>query len=214
MENRKIKKSYISCTGYFFSYKNNTQIAFESTLERDFYLSLEFDSNVISYKEQPKTIQYEYPDKGKRRYTPDTLVNYSDGRQILFEVKYKDELESKELKTKLEILSKYIKKEYGLEFNVFTDQDISEQYLENIRFLYKFAFLPDNKQISSSIEKVINDSCSISIIEIINKIEVNKLKQLNIVPYIWNHLFLNNDLTNLDKKLTMSTKLYKRINDE
>jgi hypothetical protein len=34
MSVRKIKKSYISCIGYFASYKNKTQVAFESTLER------------------------------------------------------------------------------------------------------------------------------------------------------------------------------------
>ena len=71
MSTRKIKKSYISCTGYFASYKNKIQIAFESVLERDFYMLLEFDENVISYAEQPITINYEYKDGSKRRYTPD-----------------------------------------------------------------------------------------------------------------------------------------------
>lgn len=76
MSARRIKKSYISCTGYFASYKNKTQIAFESVLERDFYMLLEFDKDVISYEEQPITINYKYKDGSKRKYTPDCLVKY------------------------------------------------------------------------------------------------------------------------------------------
>lgn len=48
---RNIKKSHISVNGYFSSYKNNRQINFESKLEHDFCLSLEFDSTIVSYQE-------------------------------------------------------------------------------------------------------------------------------------------------------------------
>ena len=50
MSVRQIKKSYISCTGYFASYKNKTQIAFESVPERDFYMMLEFDKMLYFMK--------------------------------------------------------------------------------------------------------------------------------------------------------------------
>ena len=46
MNVRKIKKSHISVAGYFSSYKNKRQINFESKLEHDFYLLLEFDEQV------------------------------------------------------------------------------------------------------------------------------------------------------------------------
>ncbi|MFY4842169.1 TnsA endonuclease N-terminal domain-containing protein [Aliarcobacter butzleri] len=86
MSLRKIKKSHISVTGYFSSYKNKRQINFESKLEHDFYLLLEFDKTVKSYQEQPFKVYYTYQDK-KRRYIPDTLVNYVDDTQKVFEVK-------------------------------------------------------------------------------------------------------------------------------
>ena len=207
MNNRKIKKSYISCTGYFFSYKNNTQIAFESTLERDFYLSLEFDNDVIGYKEQPETIVYEYPDQGKRRYTPDTLVFYKDNHDVMFEVKYADDLENIDLQKKLEILKNEIKLKYGLELKVFTDKDLSTQYLENIRFLYKFAFIPQQNQKTELITQLLIKENSISITDIIHTIEKTKMKQLELIPYVWNYLFLNNKLTNLENKLSMNTIL-------
>jgi len=63
MSTRSIKKSYISVTGYFSSYKNKRQINFESKLEHDFYLLLEFDRTVTSYQEQPFKIYYIYQEK-------------------------------------------------------------------------------------------------------------------------------------------------------
>ncbi|QKF58401.1 transposase endonuclease subunit TnsA [Aliarcobacter lanthieri] len=88
MSVRKIKKSYISSTGYFKSFKNDKQIAYESILERDFYMTLEFNSNVLSYEEQPLRIYYEYKDGIRYRYTPDCLVTYQNNIQKYFEVKY------------------------------------------------------------------------------------------------------------------------------
>ena len=91
MSVRKIKKSYLSCTGYFASYKNNNQIAFESVMERDLFMILEFDDNVLKYEEQPIRVYYPYNNK-TRRYTPDVLITYKDNSQKLIEVKYASEL--------------------------------------------------------------------------------------------------------------------------
>ena len=92
---RKLKKSYISCVGYFKSYKNNKQLAFDSILEREWFLYLEFDHEIISYEEQPFSMYYQLNDS-KTRYTPDILVTYKDNSQKLFEVKYQDEIDSDE----------------------------------------------------------------------------------------------------------------------
>ena len=55
---RKIPKNYRSVTGTFPSYKNKRNIFYESLLERDFYLLLEFNDDVDSYEEQPFKIYY------------------------------------------------------------------------------------------------------------------------------------------------------------
>jgi len=48
--------------------------AFESSLERDFLLLLDFDPEVVLYEEQPVTINYHDDQGRRRRYTPDVLV--------------------------------------------------------------------------------------------------------------------------------------------
>jgi len=208
MSVRKIKKSYISCTGYFASFKNKTQIAFESTLERDFYMFLEFEKNVLKYEEQPMQINYEYTDEKKRRYTPDTLVTYQNGTQKLFEVKYANELESNvELQQKIKILKEHIKEKYSIDFDVFTDEDINKQYLENLKFLYKFAFIPSSDEKTSAILQIVQSNENIEVKEILQKINTTQQKQLEHQPYIWNYTFHNGSIVDLSKKLTMKTTL-------
>src|SRR5947208_8398615 len=53
---------------------------FESSLERDFLLLLDFDPDVEFYEEQPVKITY-HDDRGRRRtYTPDVFVRYRADR--------------------------------------------------------------------------------------------------------------------------------------
>lgn len=51
---RKIKKGYRASRGYFPSVKNGKILGYESQLESNFFLSLEFDDTVAFYKEQPR----------------------------------------------------------------------------------------------------------------------------------------------------------------
>ena len=212
MSTRKIKKSYISCTGYFASYKNKIQIAFESVLERDFYMLLEFDENVISYSEQPITINYEYKDGSKRRYTPDCLITYKDGTERYYEVKYINEIRNdSELREKLDFLKLYFYDEHTLRFDIFTDEEIGKIYLNNLKFLYKFAFIPqDNKKIVK-INKILNEVDNISVKELLNVLSDKQMDQMKWLSYVWRYVFENIKVVNLYEKFTMNTELEKKV---
>ncbi len=206
MSIRKIKKSYISSTGYFKSYKNNKQIAFESILERDFYMMLEYDNDVDSYSEQPFRLYYEL--FGKRtRYTPDTLVKYNSGSEKIFEVKYqKDILADIDLQAKLKILKDVIPEQKSLPFEVFTDEHINDTYLKNAKFIYSFAFIPKNIAFTVTIQSLITQhSSGITVKQILEKISSNKSTHLLYIPYIWSEVFQHTNLVNMYQKLTMNT---------
>lgn len=206
MSVRKIKKSYISCTGYFASYKNKTQVAFESVMERDFYMILEFDDSVYKYEEQPLQINYEYFNGRNRKYTPDTLVTYKDGTKKVFEVKYQSEIDnSPELQKKLELLKSELKTLHNYDFEIFTDTMIDKVYLDNLKFLYKFVFIPSNDSKTKLIKTIIDTHHSIKIKEILTEITPDKVIQLEYIPYLWNYLFHNKSHINLYEKLTMNT---------
>lgn len=212
MSTRKIKKSYISCTGYFASYKNKIQIAFESVLERDFYMLLEFDDNVISYIEQPITINCEYRDGSRRKYTPDCLVTYKDGTEQYYEVKYINEIRNdSELREKLDFLKSYFYDEHTLKFDIFTDEEISKIYLDNLKFLYKFAFIPYDNEKIIKINKILNEVDKISVKELLNVLSDNQMEQMKWLPYVWRYVFENIKVVNLYKKFTMNTELEKKV---
>ena len=212
MSTRKIKKSYISCTGYFASYKNKIQIAFESVLERDFYMLLEFDENVISYAEQPITINYEYKDGSKRRYTPDCLVTYKDGTEQYYEVKYINEIRNdSELREKLDFLKSYFYDEHTLKFDIFTDEEICRIYLNNLKFLYKFAFIPQDNEKIAKITKILNKVDKTNIKELLNLLSDNQMEQMKWLPYVWRYVFENIKVVNLYKKFTMNTEIEKKV---
>lgn len=212
MSTRKIKKSYISCTGYFASYKNKIQIAFESVLERDFYMLLEFDENVISYAEQPININYEYKDGSKRRYTPDCLITYKDGTQRYYEVKYINEIRNdSELREKLDFLKSYFYDEHTLKFDIFTDEEIGKIYLDNLKFLYKFAFISQDNEKIVKINKILNEVDKTSVKELLNVLSNNQMEQMKWLPYVWRYVFENIKVVNLYKKFTMNTELEKKV---
>lgn len=137
---RKIGKSHWAINGTLPSWKAVGPAQFESTLERDFYLLLEFDPAVTKFITQPVKLVYRMPNKSRRSYTPDTLVFYSDGRLPgLFEVKYADELAQKgaELEPRFEAARLHAAGQ-GWTFEVITEERLRGQLLKNAQFLLPF----------------------------------------------------------------------------
>lgn len=203
---RHIKKSHRSVTGHFMSRKNKRHIGFESTLEHDFYLTLEFDPSVVTYEEQPFKIQYEC-DGSNRFYTPDCLVQDKHST-IVYEVKYQNELDQdSELRKKYECVKRYFQKN-GQIFHFFTDQSVSQIYLQNLKFLYKFAFLKKTEQAYNDISHAYgNLVISTSIQEFLASIAPTVADQQTTLPYLWNFLSINPHLIDLKQKLSMHTHL-------
>lgn len=70
---RKIPKNYLFVTGGYSSRKNEEMDAFESLLEKDYLLLLDFDDGVEAFEVQPVRIPVAGVPKG---YVPDVLVKY------------------------------------------------------------------------------------------------------------------------------------------
>lgn len=208
---RKIKKSYISCVGYFKSYKNNKQLAFESILERDFFTLLEFQNNVVAYEEQPLKIQYKLKAKNTR-YTPDVLVTYNDDSQKIFEVKYQSDIDSDpKLQHKISVLKEEIARQMSLPLETFTNAQIDQVYLKNCIFLYKNAFIPNNNVLTTKVLESFNNLPSpVSIKSFLELLSTKRTEQLQILPYLWHEIFKKTTLVNMNKPLTMSSLLLTR----
>jgi hypothetical protein len=111
---------------------------FESSLERDLLLLLDFDPEVSSYEEQPVRIDYRDAQGHARHYTPDVLITWRrDGLPPhLVEVKYRADLKTNRGALKPRFKAAYCHaRQRGWRFRILTEVEIRTPYLRNVKFL-------------------------------------------------------------------------------
>lgn len=207
---RKILKNYRSVTGHFPSIKNNRSVAFESLLEKSYFLTLEFDDTVKSYSEQP---QITIEQNGKPKiYSANCHVIYDPSygkKDTIVEVKYESEL----AKNKENLAEKFDRartslKNIDMDFYLFTDETYPKVYIRNLDFLYRYKTFTDdhenNSRILSALHKPINAS------ELANALAKNKSDYIRLANSIW-ALVANGQLyTNLhDQEITMNSIVWR-----
>lgn len=205
---RKIKKNYRSITGHFPSIKNNTSIGFESKLEKAHFLALEFDNEVIFYQEQP---QIEIFFNGKNQiYSADCYikrVKNSSKKDSIVEVKYTNEIEKKkEYFEKRFESAKISANKLNLDFEVYTEENHSEIYLDNLDFLYRYKLYPIENKYENQIVDLLKEKKIISAFELANLISQNLIDYPTISNCIWDLVCkekLKSDLESV--KVTMNS---------
>lgn len=122
--------------GKFPSRKLGRMVQWESLLERDAILALEYLHEVATYQEQPSVeIYYDGSDQ-PRRYVPDFLAVFGDGRELLIEIKPEARVATKETSEKLGAIAKRFD-EQGRHYRVLTEKDIRrEPFFGNLRRLH------------------------------------------------------------------------------
>lgn len=204
---RKIPRTFRSVRGQFPSVKNDRSVAFESTIERDFFLSLEFDPTVRSYEEQP--VQISGVVDGKEvTYTPDCLVEYSDDKPLLLaEIKSAEEMEkaSTNLLRRLTLAREYAE-DNCMVFRVFTEKDIRTPRLETCRFLYGFSAEPrDLASRKEPILTIVSSAGEITLSGLLNRLSPERTIQARFTPVIWHLLFTGELAADLDQQIGYST---------
>lgn len=135
---RKIPKNYLVVTGRFASAKNDESHEFESLLERDHLILLEFDNEVASFDVQPVRIPVPGVPQG---YVPDAQVIFKNAKRPaeIVEVKPKADLEryAREFEPKFMAAKHYCEKRGHL-FVIKSEEDIRGPYLQNLKFLRRY----------------------------------------------------------------------------
>ncbi|MDW7645230.1 MAG: TnsA endonuclease N-terminal domain-containing protein [Desulfuromonadales bacterium] len=135
---RKIPKNYRNITGRIAVSDGSEPKGFESSLERDFLILLDFDITVVRFEEQPATISYNDQEGRARTYTPDVLAFYRTDIPFsrkrvpcLFEVKYREDLKKgwKEFRPKFKAAIRYAKKR-GWKFKIITERGAAPVFLD------------------------------------------------------------------------------------
>ena len=215
---RKIPKTYGSLSGQNASRKLNRAAGFESSLERDLFILLEFNSEVSTYEEQPLIIEYADAAQKRRTYTPDVLIVYRNetvspfgATHILGEVKYRADLFAKwkELKPKFKAARAFCQKR-AWRFQIFTEVEIRTPYLINARFLlpYKQYELED-KPTERLLQKL--NSLKISnASQLLDLCTENETERLQTIPHIWHLTATGLIQADLNLPLNMNSPLWLR----
>lgn len=131
------------------SMKMGRMVLYESSIERDYIKTLDFDWDVISFQEQPFEIPYVIEGR-ERIYTPDFRLNRTTIVEIN-DVKPTSKVDDFENKTKFKVAQDFCL-EKGWVFAVRTDIDIRGGLrLENINLILENANRPLNREIRTRI---------------------------------------------------------------
>lgn len=127
------------------SLAEGTRAGFESSLERDWLICLDFHPTVTLIREQPFSMHYELAGR-TLRYTPDVLAQFAIGPSEVATVVY-------EVKPLEEIQSDFVTYRYrfkqavafcrskGWRFKIVTEKHIRTPFLNNAKFLRKYRAL-------------------------------------------------------------------------
>jgi hypothetical protein len=95
---------------------------FQSDLERKMMLRLEKDVTVVKWmKRHGISIPWIDNQKHQRRYMPDFLVEYDDGRRVIMEVKDPSRVDSDDVQRKRKAAELWCKQR-GMEYMIYTMQ--------------------------------------------------------------------------------------------
>lgn len=215
MSVRSIGMSHWGLTGQIASGKADNA-DFESSLERDFYLLLEFDRNVARFEPQPCEIRYQAIDKAQRTYVPDVLVEYrrdfDPARGMpheLCEVKYRADLREHWIRyrPKFRAAVKYAR-ERGWRFRIRTEVEIRTPYLANARFLLRYR----EWRWDEGIETALLDRMALfretDAQTLVASFFWDPWKQAELLPHVWRLVATRQLGADLTAQLTMTSRIW------
>lgn len=210
---RKVPKNHQNITGQISSVKSAGPAAFESSLERDFLILLDFNYFIEKFEVQPCKIEYFYKDK-KRSYTPDVLVQYAtsdskEGKRILYEVKYRDDLRNNWHIWKSKFKAAYaFALSKGWKFKIITEREIRRPYyLDNAKFLKRYNTPIEDCRLSTAHEIMSNlrETDPETLVAALASDFSNRAEVIHLVWQMLARGYLNTDLT---QPLNMKSKIW------
>jgi hypothetical protein len=213
---RTVPKSYRNLTGLIANSRTQLMTAFESTLERDFLLLLDFDPDVVFYEEQPVKIMYPDATGRRRTYTPDILVryraNHGETRQakpLLCEVKYRDDLRQHwtDYRPKFRAAQRYARQQ-GWRFRLVTERHVRTPYLHNVKFLGPYRALPvyEAHQV-----QLLHTLCALgetTAVSLLAMMTHDRWRQAQLLPTLWQLVALRQIGVDLAQPLTMHSRVW------
>lgn len=178
--------------------------SFESLLEKDYLLLLDFDEEVESFEVQPVRISVAGVRQG---YVPDVLVKYRPDAEtglrrtpLLAEVKHSDYLKKKALEyaPKFAAAAAFAR-DQGWEFRPVDEKEIRPPRLRNIKFLREYRNVSPEEVDCVRVLQVLDRHDGVSTSErVLAELAKSDDERLYWLPVIWSMVFHRQLLTDLD----------------
>lgn len=153
----------------------------ESALERDFVLLVNFLDACAVIASQPITIEFQ-DGAQPRRYTPDFLVVWSDGRTELVEVKYRVDLRAQWARLRPGfVAARATARENGGRFRIATERGIRGPLLDNARRLLPLRKAPLDPAISERALGAAQTLCEPTFERIVDAMSCDRAMALGVV---------------------------------
>jgi len=187
---------------------------FESSLERDFYVLLEFSENVVRWDPQP--VRLPVVDTGNT-YVPDVLVSYIDDlrdqsskRRVLYEVKYREELRTNwaDYRPRFKAAIRYARKQ-GWSFRLVTEREIrSGHLLWNAKFLLPYLHDQIEDGERALLLRTLTKLGQATPELLLNACSSDRWERARLLNAVWILIARREIGTDLNLKLTMTSQLW------
>ena len=165
---------------------------YESALERDFMLLLQFDPTVDVYTPQPLTVRYRGIDGNMHRYTPDGLIEWrsdidiDDVRPLLVEIKYREAFKGdwRRWRCLARALTNFAE-DRSWHFAIFTELEIRTPMLDNVRFLLPYKKRSSSPETEEWILNLLEDLIESTPAALIALLHRDRWNQAAILPVVW-----------------------------
>lgn len=204
---RKIPKNYLGVTGGFASTKNGRMLGFESLLEKDLFVLLEYDDEVLSFEEQPVRI----PLSGKgRSYVPDVLIHFRQKpsskvrKPSLTEVKVAEDFKKNKAKyaNKFAAAKRWASGKDWV-FQTRSDRDIRGPRLDFLKFLREYHCIePDAADIGRVLAVLGQLGGGAPFKNLLRALCSSEEEQLRTIPVIWHMVATRQLVVDLNQAVT------------
>jgi TnsA endonuclease C terminal/TnsA endonuclease N terminal len=165
---------------------------YESALERDFMLLMQFDAEIDFYTPQPLTMPYRGSDGQMHKYTPDGLIEWrsdkrlADTRPVLVEIKYREAFQGEWRKWRaLKRAAMGYANDRGWDFQIYTEREIRTPFLDNVRFLLPYKRRTSAPEIESWVIENLRDVIESTPRDLITMLYRDKWNQASLIPVMW-----------------------------
>ena len=188
---------------------------YESALERDFMLLLQFDPSVDIYTPQPLTLRYQDSNGNHHPYTPDGLIEWRrdlpvhDPRPLLVEIKYREAFQGewRAWRQRIRAARRYAQ-ERGWAFEIFTETDIRTPLLDNARFLLPYLRRSEAPETESQLLDRLFYLVETTPRELVESVCKEKWSQAALLPVLWQLLGQRRIGCDFTEPITMQSQIY------